>query len=122
MIIDGVEYVRADQTIQPNNPRVIVRSKEAARVIVRSKEAGVFAGLLESRCGSEVVLTNARRLWYWAGAATLSELAMVGTGKPKECKFPMAVSTIAVLGVCEIIPMTADAWNSIMSAPVWSES
>ena len=43
-------------------------------VIVRTYSAGCFAGRLKSRRGQDVVLTEARRLWYWAGAATLSEL------------------------------------------------
>jgi hypothetical protein len=45
-------------------------------VIVRTYTAGVFMGDLESRTGQEVVLTNARRIWYWSGAASLSQLAM----------------------------------------------
>ena len=50
-------------------------------VICRTYSAGVFAGFLESREGKEVVLTKARRLWYWDGAASLSQLAMEGTKK-----------------------------------------
>lgn len=42
-------------------------------VIVRTYSAGVFAGNLVSRNGREVVLSDARRLWYWAGAASLSQ-------------------------------------------------
>lgn len=45
-------------------------------VIVRTYTAGAFAGELESRNGREVVLLNARRIWYWSGAASLSQLAM----------------------------------------------
>ena len=37
-------------------------------VIVRTYSAGVFAGELESRNGQEVVLRNARRIYYWSGA------------------------------------------------------
>ena len=50
--------------------------KKKRYVIVRTHSAGVFAGNLLSRKGKEVVLTNARRLWYWIGAASLSELAV----------------------------------------------
>ena len=42
-------------------------------VICRTYSAGVFAGYLESRNGQEVVLRNARRIWYWKGAASLSQ-------------------------------------------------
>lgn len=58
--------------------------KKRKYVIVRTYSAGVFAGNLKSRNGKEVVLTNARRLWYWAGAASLSQLAVNGTSKPME--------------------------------------
>ena len=51
-------------------------------VIVRTYSAGVFAGYLESRVDREAVLRNARRIWYWDGAASLSQLAMEGTKKP----------------------------------------
>lgn len=39
-------------------------------VIIRTQSAGVFAGVLKSRKGSEVTLTDARRLWYWSGGLT----------------------------------------------------
>ena len=72
-------------------------------VIVRTFSAGVFAGNLKSRKGQEVVLTNARRIWYWAGAATLSQLAMEGTSKPKECKFPCPMKEVVLTQAIEII-------------------
>lgn len=89
-------------------------------VIVRSRDAGVFAGNLKSRNGAEVELTDARRLWYWDGAATLSELAMSGVSKPQNCKFPVAVSEITVLGVCEVIPATEACRKSVASVEPWS--
>ena len=39
--------------------------------IVRTYSAGVFAGYIEYRKDQEVVLREARRIWYWEGAATL---------------------------------------------------
>ena len=49
--------------------------------IVRTYSAGVFAGTIKSRDGKEAVLTDARRIWYWNGAASLSELATKGMSK-----------------------------------------
>jgi hypothetical protein len=89
-------------------------------VIVRTYSAGVFAGVLESRAGQEVVLTNARRLWYWDGAATLSELAMRGTAKPKSCKFPTPVARVELLQAIEVLDVTPEARTSIEAVPVWS--
>jgi len=90
-------------------------------VIVRTYSAGVFAGVLESRSGREVVLTNARRLWYWKGAASLSQLAMSGTSNPAGCKFPVAVDRVELLEAIEILDCTDAARQSIESVPVWSE-
>ena len=88
-------------------------------VIVRTYSAGCFAGYLESRKGKEVVMTEARRLWYWAGAASLSQLAQEGTSKPKECKFPPAVSRIELTEAIEIIDVSEAGLVSIQGVPVW---
>ena len=90
-------------------------------VIVRTYSAGVFAGELAERSGKEVKLLNARRLWYWKGAASLSQLAQSGTSKPKECKFPEAVSSVLLTETIEILDVSAAARASIESVPVWRE-
>ena len=88
-------------------------------VIVRTQSAGVFAGILESRKGQEVVLTDARRIWFWRGAASLSQLATDGTSKPTECKFPCPVSRVELLQAIEILDTTKQAEKSIREVPVW---
>jgi len=90
-------------------------------VIARTYSAGVFAGTMEKRDGKEAVLSNARRIWYWDGAASLSQLAVDGTSKPKNCKFPAAVPEILLTEVIEIIPCTDKARESIEGVPVWSK-
>lgn len=89
-------------------------------VIVRSANAGVFAGYLESRNGQEITLTNARRIWYWKGAATLSQLAMQGTSRPQECRFPMAVERVDILKAEEVLYVSPEAKMSIEAVPTWS--
>jgi len=88
-------------------------------VIVRTYSAGVFAGELESRNEKEVVLLNARRLWYWEGAASLSQLAMEGTSKPDKCKFPCEVNRVELLESIEILDVTEKAKSSIKEVPIW---
>ena len=90
-------------------------------VIVRTYSAGVFAGELAERSGKEARLLNARRLWYWKGAASLSQLAQSGTSKPKECKFPEAVSSVLLTETIEILDVSAAARASIEGVPVWRE-
>jgi len=88
-------------------------------VICRTYSAGVFAGYLESRKGKEVKMTKARRIWYWKGAASLSQLAMEGVSCPDECKFPCEVDSVELMEAIEIIPCTAKAQASIASVKVW---
>lgn len=87
--------------------------------IVRTYSAGVFAGTVVTREGKEVTLTGARRIWYWTGAASLSQLAVDGTSKPNECKFPVEVPEVLVTEAVEIIPCTDRARQSIRQVPVW---
>ncbi len=88
-------------------------------VIVRTYSAGVFAGDLDSKNGQEVVLKNARRLWYWAGAASLSQLAVEGTSRPRDCKFPVEVSQITLLQAIEILDCSEKAVKSIKEVKIW---
>lgn len=90
-------------------------------VLVRTYSAGVHVGTLQSRDGKEVVLTNARRIWYWDGAASLSQLAIDGTSKPEKCKFPEAVAEILLTEAIEIIPITDKARESIAGVKVWKQ-
>ena len=94
--------------------------EEKKYVIVRTYSAGVFAGFVEKRDGREVTMTGARRLWYWDGAASLSELAMKGVSKPENCKFPCAVDRVELLEVIEILDCTAKAKKSIEDVPEWT--
>lgn len=87
--------------------------------MVRTYSAGVFFGVLASRDGKEGVVTNARRIWYWDGAATLSQLATEGTMAPLKCKFPCEVPEVLLTEIIEVIPATQRAIDSINSVPVW---
>jgi hypothetical protein len=87
-------------------------------VIVRTQNAGCFSGTLVSREGQEARLENARRLWYWAGAASLSGLAIHGTSLPNDCKFAVPVS-ITVLEVIEVIDTTTEAEEIIKGVKEW---
>lgn len=89
------------------------------KVIVRGDRSGVFFGTLVKREGREVKLKDCRRIWYWDGAATISQLAVDGTAKPDNCKFTVAVEQIEILDVIEIIPCTDKAIASIEGVKVW---
>ena len=87
--------------------------------IVRTYSAGVFAGYLEKRVGKEGVVRKARRIWYWDGAASLSQLAVYGTSKPENCKFPCEVEKVELTEIIEVIECTKKAKESIKGVDVW---
>jgi len=94
--------------------------KKLEYVIIRTYSAGVFAGELVSRKGKEATLLHSRRLWYWTGAATLSQLAEEGTSRPDECKFPPALSLPQDLTeVIEVDRCTPAARKSIEGVQPW---
>lgn len=50
-------------------------------VLVRTFSAGVHIGTLVIKDETNVVLKDARRIWKWNGAFTLSEIATTGIKK-----------------------------------------
>ena len=110
--IDEVEYVRRDD----------IEQKETGDMsIVRCARAGVFFGRVDSFDSKTLtaIISNARRIWYWSGANSLSQLAIDGPSKPDECKFPEALSKIEVTEVIEIIPCTKKAIDAINAVKNW---
>lgn len=114
--IDDVEYVRKDSLEKPAEEK-----DGMIYAIVRGDRSGVFAGYVKERKDNEVTIINARRLWYWDGAASLSQLAVDGVSKPQNCKFPKEVSELLVLDAIEIIPCTEKAQKSIAVVGEWSQ-
>jgi len=95
-----------------------VRSKNC---IIRSYSAGVFIGKVTHRDGDKVVLDDCRRLWYWKGASSLSQIAIEGVKTPSQCKFSVVTHGHEVLGVIEIIPTTEKAKKNIYEVAEWKE-
>lgn len=119
MIINGEEWVKKPTVSQGLEHEMSVNLDGLPYCIVRTYSAGVFAGYVHERVGKEVTLLEARRLWYWDGAASLSELAMHGVAKPENCKFPCTVTEVQLTEVIEVIPATVKARESIESVPEW---
>ncbi len=116
VIIDGITYV------EKGSENTLAEKVDGLEYcIVRTYSAGVFAGYVKSRNGQEVVMVKARRLWYWSGAASLSQLSQEGVSKPKECKFPCEVEKVELLQVIEILPCTSKAQESIKKVSIWKE-
>ena len=82
------------------------------KVLVRTYSAGVHYGELVDHEGKEVVLKNTRRLWYWQGAFTLSEIALKGLNRYTS-KLSVAVPEIYLSEAIEIIPVSDAAAKCI---------
>ena len=88
-------------------------------VIVRGDRSGVFFGELKERSGQEVELRNARKLWYWSGAAAVEQIAKDGVKKPGACKFTVSVESMIITDAIQILPCTNVAAENIMAVMEW---
>lgn len=89
------------------------------KYIFRGDRSGVFYGEMGERTGREVEIINCRRLWYWEGAASLSQLALEGVKKPDECRFTVTVPSLTITDLIEFIPCSEAACASIDGVRVW---
>jgi len=114
IVLDGIKYLRADAVQKPAPGLNGLEYK-----LIRCDRSGAFAGYLKKLDGQQAVILEARRIFYWSGAASLSQLAIDGTSKPNECKFPEAVSEIIVTDCIEVLTVTEKAKESIAKVKVW---
>jgi len=85
--------------------------------IARCYAAGVHAGTVREVDNENVILENSRRVWGWKAqdGIALSGVARYGITK-NESKLDVEVETIYLTGVCELIPCTTVAEESINEA------
>lgn len=93
--------------------------EEGKYYIIRGDRSGVFFGQVEEREGQEIKLKNVRRLWYWDGACSISELAVNGTARPHNCKITVTVDELELTDCIEVIPCTDKAVESIQGVDEW---
>lgn len=87
--------------------------------IIRGNYSGVFFGNIKERNGQEITITNCRRIWYWDGAASISQLALEGVKNPDNCKFTVTVPELTILDAIEIIPCSETAVKIIKDVKEW---
>jgi len=107
--INGVSYVRADAAGTPS-----VDGMEYC--VVRTCSAGVHIGYVDELKGQSASLIKSRRLWSWANAATLSQVAMEGC---KSTKFAMELPKIQLTDVIEVIPCSDRAFKVLNAIEEW---
>lgn len=117
--VNGVEYIEKAEYDKVAETKKAELFNGMEYCIVRTYSAGVFAGYVEELDGKEAVIRKVRRIWYWDGANSLSQLAVDGTLKPENCKFACEVDKIIVTEAIEIIPCTEKARKSIEGVAEW---
>ena len=90
-------------------------------VLVRDHRAGVHVGVLESLdlASKSCVLRDARKVWYWSGAASVHGIAANGLDHAQSKVAPV-VEAVASCDVVEIVICSEAGAASVMGAPVWT--
>lgn len=97
-------------------------TKETGFSIIRADRAGVFIGKIVENKGTELVVTNVRRLYRWYGALDAITIAHSGVSSPSNCKFSAQLGDSdksTILNVIEHHPITESALQTINAVPVW---
>ena len=119
IFINQIEYVPKSSQTQGKQS-----IKGLPFVIIRTYSAGVHMGYLKAKestlAGMEVELIESRRLYSWSGALTISELALLGTSKPDQCKFTCILPSIFLVAI-EIVPVVEEAFKSLTSVKIWKQ-
>jgi Domain of unknown function (DUF6948) len=101
-----------------DDSKEIKRIKVSNVTLVRTISAGVHFGIVKKHKGKEVTLVNARRLWFWSGACSLSQVAVDGVNL-SESKISVTVPEIILTEAIELISMTDAASKQMMEAEPW---
>ena len=90
------------------------------KCVFRGNRSGVFFGELADKNGQAVEIKNCRRLWYWDGACSISEISLSGVKNPNNCKFTVTVESLVITDCIEIDVCTEKAIENIESVKVWN--
>jgi hypothetical protein len=87
------------------------------KCIIRTYSAGVWFGEIAEKSGTEVIVKNARRMWTWwaAKSISLSGVALYGIKHDKSRIAPPVESVW--LDAIELTPTTDESTQSIEGAP-----
>ena len=100
---------------QQSSPAVVskVHPFVGKYVIARCYAAGVHAGTVVNVDGDNIILSKSRRLWSWKAKDGVALSGVAQNGLKSEGKVDSLNPEIALMGVCELIPCSAVAQESI---------
>jgi hypothetical protein len=82
-------------------------------VIARCYSAGVHAGTVVSVDGETCLLADSCRLWSWKAKDGVALSGVAQSGVQSGCKIDVANPEIYLTGICELIPCSDAAKESI---------
>lgn len=115
MMIDDEKYIQESDIQQGQR---VTNTDGMVYAIVCCERSGIFAGYIENQEDCQVALVNARRIKYWSGAASITQLALQGTSKPTDCLFSIT-HDVRVLDACSITECTEKGMESIQAVKDW---
>lgn len=86
------------------------------KVIIRTYSAGVWFGTLSEKAGNEVILTDARRMWFWKAKQSISLSAVAIHGIDEGASKIVEPVASVWLEAIEIIPCEDVAIKSLEGA------
>ena len=107
------------QQLKTNKHMKAIENLIGTKVIIRATNAGVFYGTLKEKEERTVALADARRIWYWNGANSLSQIAAEGVKDKKGSKISVALELMVIEDVIEILPCTKLAVDNLNTVPLW---
>jgi hypothetical protein len=90
-------------------------------VLVRTYSAGVHIGKLKDRDKDTVLLVDTKRIWYWDGACSLSQLAKEGSKNIDNCKISVTLDENLIDSSIEIIKVSEGVRQQIYGAKEWKK-
>ena len=90
------------------------------KVIIRSNNAGVFFGTLSAVHGNSVELLNMRRIHYWSGANSITDIALGGIQNKESSRVTDFIEKAIISEVIEIIICTQRSIKDLEEFPVWT--
>lgn len=123
MTIDNLTFGEIKQLVsmfnwaqQAQGPQSGLNKMIGQKVIIRTYSAGVWFGTLSEKAGNEVILTDARRMWFWKAKQSISLSAVAIHGIDEGASKIVEPVASVWLEAIEIIPCEAAAVKSLEGA------
>lgn len=89
------------------------------KIIARIERAGVFHGTLAAKDAEITTMTDVRRIYYWEGALSVTDMSVTGVNASSKITLPAKRVVFQTARVIELVECTDEANKSIESIKPW---